>query len=484
VTLLDAGPQRHLRAVPDGVITGPADADNFRVKVGYERWYIDNLPADDRWPADEVDRPSFSAIKSAGGKDWSFLAVKRMADLTDEQLEQLVRLDVTQRHNYLKDINKALGDIAKWRGTIIHWWFEDLLDGLPMRTIDPHNLPVGSDGRRMPMGALVEALTYQDAVADLVRTYKPKLIAAEYVAIHRTLNGIGYGCTPDALVEWDGEIVGIDYKSRGANGDHVCYPEEGPQIAAGVFADYMIVDDGNGGARRMEIPKVSRGLIVSVKPDGCRLYPIDLELAWEHFTKMHAWWVARRTEKAHNGRILPKKSTVAAPSPPHGEVTTGLPPVEQHAEGGSTAPPVPTLGELRTMWATPDEGPDVDARLYEAAANSYKALTAEQRSFVNAVAGEAQRQGVSFHMKERPTLRRFEIMRGLLLLAAADAGEDDVRYCVATVKDTDMAMMPAVAVGWAVGAMGADEARRFAVLADDHVDGRTRVENDRLVVTS
>jgi hypothetical protein len=39
-----------------------------------------------------------------------------------------------------------------------------------------------------------------------------------------------------------------------------------------------------------------------------------------------------------------------------------------------------------------------------------------------------------------------------------------------------------VAAGWALGALDVDEAKRFAVLADDHAAGRTRVEGDRLVV--
>jgi hypothetical protein len=74
-------------------------------------------------------------------------------------------------------------------------------------------------------------------------------------------------------------------------------------------------------------------------------------------------------------------------------------------------------------------------------------------------------------------------MRGLLLLAAADAGEDDVRYCVATVMDSDAPMWPTVAAGWALGALGVDEAKRFAVLADDHAAGRTEVVGDRLKTT-
>jgi hypothetical protein len=450
VTLLDPGPTR--RTVPAGVITGPANPDNFRVQVGNfgDRWYIDNLDADDTWPTFDGELPSYSTVKKASGQDWSFVAMKRVAAA---DTDRLAMLDPEHRLATLNAINKQGLEDAAGRGTIVHWWFEDLLDGRPMRTFDPDHLP-----HRITRAAHAEALTYQDAVADLVRTYKPKLIAAEYVAIHRTLNGWGYGCTPDALVEWDGEIVGIDYKSRGEESKHGCYPEEGAQIAAGVFADYMIVDDGNGGARRQPIPKVHHGLVVSVKPDGCRLYPIDLDVAWEHYTKMHAWWVARRTERAHIGRVLPVKKSTVEPEP---------------------APP-PTLGELRAMWATPDEGPDVSKILVEAAKNSYDAL-GDDKAFVNAIATEAKRNGVPIGLKERPTLRRFEIMRGLIRLAGADCDDEDVRLCVATAMDSDAPLMPAVAVGWAVGAMSAAAAAAFARIADDHVDGRLMVVDDRLV---
>jgi hypothetical protein len=144
---------------------------------------------------------------------------------------------------------------------------------------------------------------------------------------------------------------------------------------------------------------------------------------------------------------------------------------------------VPTLGELRAMWATPDEGPDVSKILVEAAKNSYDAL-GDDKAFVNAIATEAKRNGVPIGLRERPTLRRFEIMRGLIRLAGADCDDEDVRLCVATAMDSDAPLMPAVAVGWAVGGLGSggvDEAKRFAQVADDHVDGRTQVIDDRLV---
>jgi hypothetical protein len=302
------------------------------------------------------------------------------------------------------------------------------------------------------------------------------VIDPRYVECRMVCDELEMAGTCDLIVGAGGR-TGWRFIADLKTGGTVEYATLGHAAQLAAYANGHLYDVDNDTHETVEGLQPFVGYIIHL-PAGqgrCDIYELDLIAGLE---------AAHLANRVRNIRKSAKRwsTLIAAPSPPHGEVTTGLPPVEQHAEGGSTAPPVPTLGEVRTMWATPDEGPDVDARLYEAAANSYKALTAEQRSFVNAVAGEAQRQGVSFHMKERPTLRRFEIMRGLLLLAAADAGTDDVRYCVATVMDSDVPMWPTVAAGWALGALGVDEAKRFALLADDHAAGRTTVVGDRLVV--
>jgi hypothetical protein len=47
---------------------------------------------------------------------------------------------------------------------------------------------------------------------------------------------------------------------------------------------------------------------VSIKPDGVRLYPIDIAEATPYFHNLHAWWVAQKTDRAGIGRQLaPRK---------------------------------------------------------------------------------------------------------------------------------------------------------------------------------
>jgi hypothetical protein len=283
---------------------GPADANHFRVKVGRygDRWYTDPLPADHIAPATEDAWPSFSIIKGASGKDWTFVGLKRVAYASTTELERLPGLPVEQRYDTCKSINAHGLKVAAGRGTILHWWGEDLLHGRSPRKVTSLDLVAA----KIPAESLAEAHRYLAAFQQFFDTYQPELVAAEYVAIHRTLNDVGYGCTPDGLWKIEGDLWAFDYKSRTADGDHSAYPEEGAQIAAGTHAEYMIVE-GSDGAERRPIPAVTGGMVVSLKPEGVRIFPVNLDEGFAHYEAMHAWWVARRTERDGIGRPWPVK---------------------------------------------------------------------------------------------------------------------------------------------------------------------------------
>jgi hypothetical protein len=290
------------------MILGPADPDHYRVKVGRygDRWYTDPLPACDIADATTDVWPSVSTIKKASGNDWTFVGLKRVAQ-SRTSVVGMGDLDEMQRYDTLKSINQHGLKVAAGRGTIVHWWGEDLLHGKQPRTVTELDLMA----HKIPAASLEEAQRYLPALQQFFDQYQPELVATEYPVINRTLNGVGYGCTPDGLLKIGEYIHPYDFKTRSADSDHGAYPEEAAQIAAGVYGDYMIAEGPEGPIRRQYLP-MDDGIIISIKPEGCRIYPVNIEQAYEHFMALHSWWVARRTEREPIGKPwAPRKVTTS-----------------------------------------------------------------------------------------------------------------------------------------------------------------------------
>lgn len=249
-------------------LLGPADADHFRIKVGRSRWYCDPLPDCDIAPATDASWPSISTVKSAvpfAAAD--YVAMRRCADA---RAGRALAGDADEVYEDFKVAEKRLRNIAFNRGTIIHFWAEDLLYGNTPREFSKLDLAA----HRLAPDALEEAKRFQPAITGWFDAYQPELVAKEVVCIHRTLNGVGYGGTADAIVRIDGRLYLVDWKSRGS--DHDAYPEEAGQVAALAGAEYMIVQGPDGSPIRALLPELAGGLIVSIKTDGCRTYPVML----------------------------------------------------------------------------------------------------------------------------------------------------------------------------------------------------------------
>ena len=334
----------------------------------------------------------------------------------------LTGLDLGRRYDALTSINKRALERAGRRGTNVHLRAEAMLRGtLPL-------IPDGEPGRE-----------YDQAVDQFFDAYQPELVAAEFVVIHRTLNGHGYGCTVDARVRIDGRVYAIDWKSRGDDSDHGCYPEEAAQIAAGCKGDYMIVEGIDGPERRPMDP-VDGGIVVSIRPDGCRVYPVDIDKAWSHYQAMHGWWAARLSEREPVGKPwAPRKPAVA------------LSPADQLAQ----------------VATNPDEGGPADPAAFAAIEQHYNQLTPVAHRFITDIARDAQQHHVSFHARDHKTVRRFEILRALLAVAAHTTDPDAVRALLASVIPDAMAL-DKVTVGHLVGSLDAHRAARFAAHVDLH----------------
>ena len=500
-------------------LLGPADADHFRIKVGRygDRWYCDPLPADRRWSAWEGSVPSISTVKKASGSDWSFVALKRVNEALEQRPTRFDGMSADERYEALKAINKLGLSAAAQRGTNVHLYCEAKLHGSDWR------IPAGAPGAE-----------YMPAVDAWFDQHQPELIAAEYVVIKRTMfcpisgeQVAGYGGTPDGLLRIGGEIYAIDWKSRGEDSDHGAYPEEAEQVAAGVTADYMIVKADNG-AERQEIPDVTGGLIVSIRPDGARSYPIDISDAAPNWRARHAWWTARLRERKPVGKPWPIKAATPTPAPSprtanllarlrtisdisSAAATTvraswpaGVPKLSdgghtdeqldqiealvQRVETAVSAPfadlpadPAPlrtvNVAEVRAR-VVPDEGKPATERRMVQLREWHGALDDTQRAWIAALADQS-RAVASFHLAERKTTRTTRIVRGLIVLAQNECMDDDlVRAAAAFALDSDEPLQGSLPAGAAIAALGWIEAGTFLAACEAFVAGGMAIDID------
>jgi hypothetical protein len=159
----------------------------------------------------------------------------------------------------------------------------------------------------------------------------------------------------------------------------------------------------------------------------------------------------------------------AAECEPVTRTSRGTPHVESYGETDArvrAAQPA-TIDPLAAR-GTPDEGEPVDDETFAALEARYLALGEPDRfAWLGALSKGAREAGVSFHGAEAHTVRRFEILRGLVALAHhGDCDHELVRVLVATAVGEDWPEMPAFAPGAVVGALTADEAAHFALLVD------------------
>lgn len=484
----------------------PADhADNFRVQVGRygERWYTDPLPACDIAPASDAVWPSVSTVKKAAGGDWSFVALRRCAEEITANPHRYEGLDVEQLYAAMKNMNSDGLNKAAQRGTSVHWMCEQML----------------ATGRITDMSVAPE---YRAAVEAFFDTYQPERRVVEAVAIHRDLNGVGYGGTGDAGLVIDGRLVKVDWKSRGADSKHGAYAEEAAQIAAYARAQYIIELGHEGHAVRAHVPAYEEGWVVSIKPDGFKVYPVDLDKAWQHFTALHLWWVARRDERAAIGRQLaarapkPKAAAPAQPATRRDAVVArirtlrevnpqvlrwvadnwpdGVPTLDtkalydraqfaaieavlEQAERASEAPfPVPpaedAVAPVVPSWVQPperpaaveprtfDEGAEIDADTVALMLARLGELDGDARAWVLSMLRQAKDAGVPVSLRATPTMRQFETTRGLL--AWSGLADDDLCRAGLVYVLGDDRVQPGHPLGAVIGALDIDEAVRFA----------------------
>lgn len=115
---------------------------------------------------------------------------------------------------------------------------------------------------------------------------------------------------------------------------------------------------------------------------------------------------------------------------------------------------------------TVDDQPGLDA-VFAKMAEHFLALPNTAKAWAANLQVQAQQNAAGFHARERHTLRRFEIIRGLIVLAVSELDDDElIRYLVQHVTGDDVAQFPVITPGHALGSLDADEARAFALACD------------------
>jgi hypothetical protein len=134
-----------------------------------------------------------------------------------------------------------------------------------------------------------------------------------------------------------------------------------------------------------------------------------------------------------------------------------LTPQEQHAA-------------VRQEVADEDEGGQADGAAYVILERRYMGLDPVGRKWISRIATEATQHGVGFHSSAAKTVRRFEILRGLVMLAAVEPDDETVR-CLLERTIGDCAHFASLTLGHLLGTCTADEAKRFALDCHMYVDG-------------
>mgnify|MGYP003652397471 CR=1 FL=1 len=411
----------------------PADA--YRVSVEGQRWYADPLASCVVAPAANTVHPSVSAVKKAAASDWTGVTLRRLAVALEAAPDMYKGMDVTDIKALMAYTDKSGLNAAGLRGTNVHTIIEDLMAGRPVSVNE------GMPGHQY-LGAATAMLAALDA----------ELLHAECVLFNRTLHGKGHAGTADAIVRLpDGRTVIVDWKSRGES--NTVYAAEKQQLGLYSLAEYLIV-----GGKRHPMPVIDGLIIASVTPTGHAFYDIDLYAAQASGVALHAWWTATTHERDGIGKgvkSLPKTATVAVDPPLTAAVV--LTPQEQHAA-------------VRQEVTDGDEGGQADAAAYILLEQRYMGLDPVGRKWISRIATEATQHGVGFHSSAAKTVRRFEILRGLVMLAAVEPDDETVR-CLLERTIGDVAHFEALTLGHLLGTCTANEAKAFALDCHTYVDG-------------
>lgn len=204
--------------------------------------------------------------------------------------------------------------------------------------------------------------------------------------------------------------------------------------------------------------------------------------AFDHWTAMHAWWCARRTERDPIGRAWPPRSNKIEP---------GVEPTTKKGDATPNQPPParPRAPVRRAKQTPPDEGGEVLASDVAALAARFDKLPDEAKAWTGGLITQGK-EGFDWRIRGNPTVRRYELYRGVLQLADWANGSVDadevVRAIVHAVTVSspslndiytieEAVLQPTVTTGQVIGLLDYTQAVKFAEVAYDLTMDRYRL---------
>lgn len=323
--------------------------DDFRIEYRKQRWYVDPLPADDRWEFTTESWPAVSTVKKAWDKPYRKQITNEHGDTeTVPWAAWACATHVVANRHHLTNADEDALFLSVARAA------ERTLTKAADRGTELHRIVELLAGGQAPMLLEPDAEPYLPAVHAFLDECQPTYVATEQVVIAREHpERPGWGGTFDAILVLDGVRYLTDYKSRSSD-KHAAYAEEAVACAAYARADYCIAEV-DGAAVREDIPPVDAGLIVTFTADGrYELHPIDLDHAWLGWEAMLRGWTMKKTGQSFARKAIGKpidkaKLSTVEPTPVAG--VPGAAPVEQGAGDAHAPAPADRVEWLRQRAA-------------------------------------------------------------------------------------------------------------------------------------
>jgi hypothetical protein len=175
--------------------------------------------------------------------------------------------------------------------------------------------------------------------------------------------------------------------------------------------------------------------------------------AFAHWTAMHAWWIARRTERDAIGKPWAAR-----------KIESGEAPTTSNTVAPTPAEPRKRAPVQRSKRPLPDEGGPVTDADVETMKTAYAKLPATASAWATRVMVQGNDAPLPWNkLSVTKTVRRYELYRGVRYLALWGDGADLLDEIVLAICGQHNPTPP----GAALAALDADQAKQFADIASD-----------------